>query len=89
MKSVHVKSLKLREDSSLLLAEPTIWLVEKGNGEEKVNLKIMEKQEEISSYSDLDVGSSVFKNKSMFWMIISNSKTCSKCSLKLQALYDL
>lgn len=66
MKSVHVKSLKLREGSSLLLAELTIWLEEKGNGEEKVNLKIMKKQEDISSYSDLDVGSSVFKNKSMF-----------------------
>lgn len=66
MKSVHVKSLKVREGSSLLLAELTIWLEEKGNGEEKVNLKIMKKQEDISSYSDLDVGSSVFKNKSMF-----------------------
>lgn len=66
MKSVHVKSLKVREGSSLLLAELTIWLEEKGNGEEKVNLKIRKKQEDISSYSDLDVGSSVFKNKSMF-----------------------
>lgn len=66
MKSVHVKSLKVCEGSSLLLAELTIWLEEKGNGEEKVNLKIMKKQEDISSYSDLDVGSSVFKNKSMF-----------------------
>lgn len=66
MKSVHVKSLKPREDSSLLLAEPTIWLVEKGNEEEKVNLKIMKKLEDVSSYSDLDVRSSILKNKSMF-----------------------
>ena len=52
-------------------------------------MNLQKKQDNLSRYSDLDVGPSIFKNKTMFWITISSSKSSLKCPLRAQDLYDL